>query len=463
MESPTESSIGIARSSDHDYESLLEKFPEPAPRRAQFEADPTVSMSTRPVGSSPDAPSSAPAEDLHSQSLFSDTTASESLDLKPLSISTAQPRSTCSPSMTTMTSYSRDARGSTTSDGAKMPEFFSYAVFQTALCNPTIAHQLLKFSEARMCGENMEFLARVSRYQLLLNEVSQSIAGIQRDFLTPHSPQQVNLSEQLQTRINFEVKRSLATTVPAVEALFNNPQSEIEQLVYTDVYPRFVRHQMSVSAAKALSGNRKAYAGLGDCFVLTDPTKADNPIVYASDGFVMVTGYSRTEIIPRNCRFLQGRQTDRLAVARLKAAIDRREECVELLLNHKKTGEPFWNLLYVTPLFDGNGNLVFFLGGQINCSTTIHSASDVLRILGQPSYPQPNPSSSTAAPASTSPRKSFLSAFRSKSNVKLQTGSPGMENDLLDRIGDKDLKAQMKSFYTAYSNVCFAAEKIMTT
>ena len=74
---------------------------------------------------------------------------------------------------------------------------------------------------------------------------------------------------------------------------------------------------------------------------------ADNPIVYASDGFVNVTGYSRTDVVPRNCRFLQGNYTDRSATRRLKASIEAREESVELLLNYKKNGEPFWNLLYV--------------------------------------------------------------------------------------------------------------------
>ncbi len=77
-------------------------------------------------------------------------------------------------------------------------------------------------------------------------------------------------------------------------------------------------------------------------------SKADNPIIAASDGFVKVTGYSRSDIIPRNCRFLQGRHTDKSSVQRLKAAIEGREESVELLLNYKKNGDPFWNLLYVS-------------------------------------------------------------------------------------------------------------------
>ena len=60
-----------------------------------------------------------------------------------------------------------------------------------------------------------------------------------------------------------------------------------------------------------------------------------------------MTGYPRCDIIPRNCRFLQGKYTDRSAVRRLKIAIQAGQESVELLLNYKRNGDPFWNLLYV--------------------------------------------------------------------------------------------------------------------
>ena len=106
-----------------------------------------------------------------------------------------------------------------------------------------------------------------------------------------------------------------------------------------------------MSATKALAGDRSKYAGLGDCFVLTNPAIADNPIVHVSDGFVKVTGYTRTDIIPRNCRFLQGKHTDRQPVKRIKVGIDGKQESVELLLNYKKNGEPFWNLLYISKIY----------------------------------------------------------------------------------------------------------------
>ena len=352
---------------------------------------------------------------------------------------------------------SQDVASSSSSSTSKMPEFFSHAVFQIVLHNPTIAHQLLKFSQSRLCGENMEFLARVTKYHALVHEVSKAIVDIHKDFISPSAATQVNLPEPLLMTANKEMRTSLATTVPALENVFLNAQADIERLVYTDVYPKFVRHQMSVSAAKALGGDRAKYAGLGDCFVLTDPAKADNPIVFASDGFVKVTGYTRKEIIPRNCRFLQARHTDTSSVRRLKAAIDKREESVELLLNQTKSGEPFWNLLYTTPLFDVRGDLVFFLGGQVNCSTTIHNASEVLHILAQSKDADEAELAKggiITPPIVKPPRsRSIFSAFRSNTTPKIQPRAPGMEGSLLDKLEDMNMRSQMNTFYTAYSNV----------
>jgi PAS domain-containing protein len=181
-----------------------------------------------------------------------------------------------------------------------------------------------------------------------LNEVTKTVFDIHRSYISVNAPGHLNLGENILLKINNDLKSTLTTTVPKLESIFTNPQQEIESIVALDIYPRFVRHQLTKSAAKALAGNRSKYAGLGDCFVMTNPAIADNPIVYASDGFVKVTGYPRADIISRNCRFLQGRYSDRQSVKRIRVAIDATEESVELLLNYKKNGEPFWNLLYIS-------------------------------------------------------------------------------------------------------------------
>lgn len=97
--------------------------------------------------------------------------------------------------------------------------------------------------------------------------------------------------------------------------------------------------------------------------VITDPRQADNPIVFANDAFLKLTGYDRHEILGRNCRFLQGPGTNHDDVERVRRAIvDRRSIEVELL-NYRKDGSLFWNRLLVSPVFE-HGELTHYFASQ---------------------------------------------------------------------------------------------------
>jgi PAS domain S-box-containing protein len=273
-----------------------------------------------------------------------------------------------------------------------------------------------------------------------------------------------------------------------MQDIFAHAQVHVEGLIRDDIYPRFVTHQLTTSARMALAHDRKAYQGLGDCFCLTDPKYgiplymprctliknriADNAILYASDGFIDVTGYSRRDIIPRNCRFLQGAKTDRSSVIHLKSAIDNGQESVQLLLNYRKDGTPFWNLLYVAPLRDEAGNIVFFLGGQIDCSTTIHGKPDIMRILKLDdkkilqAHRDDLVGNDALNSTPASPReqlKRHRHMFKSTSSVPTEVRQgPGMENDLIKLLGGMGLESQMQMFQTAYSKVAFFSTHIYT-
>nr|AML76905.1 putative LOV domain-containing protein [Eleusine coracana] len=101
-------------------------------------------------------------------------------------------------------------------------------------------------------------------------------------------------------------------------------------------------------------------------FVITDPRLPDNPIIFASDSFLQLTEYSREEILGRNCRFLQGPETDRGTVKRIREAIDNETEVTVQLINYTKSGKKFWNLFHLQPMRDQKGDVQYFIGVQLD-------------------------------------------------------------------------------------------------
>nr|AML77251.1 putative LOV domain-containing protein [Berberidopsis beckleri] len=103
-------------------------------------------------------------------------------------------------------------------------------------------------------------------------------------------------------------------------------------------------------------------------FVITDPRLPDNPIIFASDSFLELTEYSREEILGRNCRFLQGPETDPATVRKIREAIDNQHDVTVQLINYTKSGKKFWNLFHLQPMRDQKGEVQYFIGVQLDGS-----------------------------------------------------------------------------------------------
>jgi PAS domain S-box-containing protein len=99
-------------------------------------------------------------------------------------------------------------------------------------------------------------------------------------------------------------------------------------------------------------------------FTITDPRRPDDPLVWVNPSFTRITGYSYEESVGRNCRFLQGSSTDPATVEQLRTALAAQQAVTVTLLNHRRDGTAFWNQLAVSPVFDGEGELVSFVGVQ---------------------------------------------------------------------------------------------------
>lgn len=99
---------------------------------------------------------------------------------------------------------------------------------------------------------------------------------------------------------------------------------------------------------------------------ISDPNLPDNPIVFANAAFFDLTGYAEDEIVGRNCRVLQGRDTTQESVQAVRDAIAGcRVETVEIL-NYRKDGSCFVNALQVGPVLDADGKLIYFFGSQLD-------------------------------------------------------------------------------------------------
>ncbi len=97
-------------------------------------------------------------------------------------------------------------------------------------------------------------------------------------------------------------------------------------------------------------------------FVITDPSLQDNPIVFASDDFLTLTGYSREDVLGRNCRFLQGTNTSKQKVDMIRKGLATGEDISVTLVNYTADGTPFWNKLFIAALRDAQNNIVNFIG-----------------------------------------------------------------------------------------------------
>ncbi|KAF3760246.1 hypothetical protein M406DRAFT_12285, partial [Cryphonectria parasitica EP155] len=115
--------------------------------------------------------------------------------------------------------------------------------------------------------------------------------------------------------------------------------------------------------------------GLAEVYCISDPARADNPIVFASEEFHRTTQYGPDHVLGRNCRFLQGPKTNQSAVQRIGENLKQGREHYETLLNYRRDGRPFMNLLMCTPLLDAKGVVRYFLGAQIDVSGLVKHCS----------------------------------------------------------------------------------------
>jgi PAS domain S-box-containing protein len=99
--------------------------------------------------------------------------------------------------------------------------------------------------------------------------------------------------------------------------------------------------------------------------VVTDPRQPDNPVVLANGAFLELTGYTSAEVLGRNCRFLQGPDTDLAKIDAIRKGMEANADHISVeLLNYRKDGSSFWNQLSISPVMNEAGELIYYFGSQ---------------------------------------------------------------------------------------------------
>ncbi|CAP86334.1 Pc20g10050 [Penicillium rubens Wisconsin 54-1255] len=137
---------------------------------------------------------------------------------------------------------------------------------------------------------------------------------------------------------------------------------------YINIAGKLVEERVRGTLPDKFQGTAEA---LAEVFCLTDPSRPDNPIIFASEEFHRNTQYGMDYVLGRNCRFLQGPKTNPNSVRRIREALKAGRYHSELLLNYRRDGSPFMNLLEISPLCDNRGKLRYFIGAQIDVSRLV--------------------------------------------------------------------------------------------
>ncbi|HMB04110.1 MAG TPA: PAS domain S-box protein [Isosphaeraceae bacterium] len=191
-------------------------------------------------------------------------------------------------------------------------------------------------------------------------------------------------------------------------------------------------------AEEGMALRDRAIAAIAQGLIITDARQPDHPIIYVNPAFEQITGYPGEEALGRNCRFLQGPETDPAAVAAVRAAIRGRRECSVELLNYRKDGTPFWNALAISPVQDGAGRVTHFVGVQTDI-TDRKRAEEELRQAKE------------AAEASSRSKSTFLANMSHELRTPLNAiiGYSEMLQEEAEEEGEEGTAADLEKIHAA--------------
>lgn len=120
-----------------------------------------------------------------------------------------------------------------------------------------------------------------------------------------------------------------------------------------------------------------------DGIVVAEQEGDEHILIYVNQGFERLTGYSTDEILYRDCRFLQNDDHDQPGLDRIREALKDGRPCREVLRNYRKDGTLFYNELSITPMYDDDDQLTYYLGVQKDVTERVEALQELERLKGE--------------------------------------------------------------------------------
>ncbi|MBE9011132.1 PAS domain S-box protein [Pseudanabaenaceae cyanobacterium LEGE 13415] len=214
---------------------------------------------------------------------------------------------------------------------------------------------------------------------LYLNDAHLKMFGYSRTELIGKSWQTLYSPEEIE-RIDREIRPILKQTGQwrgQVVAKRRDGSTFFEEVSLTRTEKGIISVCRDISETKQteirLRILERAISASSNGIIITDPTQSDNPMIFVNPGFERMTGYSASDVVGKNSRLLQGAETEKDALARLRRAFNEGEDCTVTLRNYRKDGTLFWNELSISPVLDAEGRIMHYVGIQTDVTERIRT------------------------------------------------------------------------------------------
>ncbi|MBT8293530.1 MAG: PAS domain S-box protein [Eudoraea sp.] len=153
--------------------------------------------------------------------------------------------------------------------------------------------------------------------------------------------------------------------------------------IYGNTYVLVLVNDLSerVQIEKNLDIKSEALEAAQNGIIISDALEEDHPIIYANRAFKKLTGYSESEVLNRNCRFLQKDDNDQRGIKIMDNAIKAGKKCQVRVRNYKKDGTLFWNEVSINPILNQEGKITHFIGIQHDITKRVKAEEEIRHFL----------------------------------------------------------------------------------